>query len=66
MEMAESKIVIITCAKSGFGRATAHLFAKEKYTIIVACRNLKKSKYAQQDRALRATLSTIDGLIIDI
>lgn len=46
--MGEGKIVIITGANSGIGKAAAHLFAKGGHTVIMACRNLEKSQPVQQ------------------
>ena len=47
--MAEEKIVIITGANSGIGKAAAHLFAKAGHTVIMACRNLEKGKHVKQE-----------------
>ncbi len=44
----KDKIVIITGANSGIGKAATIKFASEGYTVIMACRNLEKSKKVQQ------------------
>ncbi|MDQ0157591.1 SDR family NAD(P)-dependent oxidoreductase [Robertmurraya andreesenii] len=46
--MGKGKIVIITGANSGIGKAAAFLFAKGGHTVIMACRNLEKSRPVQQ------------------
>ncbi len=40
----KQKTVIITGANSGIGKAAALKFASEQYTVIMACRNLEKSR----------------------
>jgi len=45
----KDKIVVITGANSGIGKAAAIKFASEGYTVIMACRNLERSKSAQQE-----------------
>lgn len=43
------KIVIITGANSGIGKAAAMRFAKEGYNVVMACRNLEKSESVRQE-----------------
>ena len=45
----EDKIVIITGANSGIGKAATLKFATEGYHVIMACRNLKISKVVQNE-----------------
>jgi NAD(P)-dependent dehydrogenase (short-subunit alcohol dehydrogenase family) len=49
MMMLKDKVVIITGANSGIGRAASIKFAAEGCKLIMACRNLKKSEKAQQE-----------------
>ena len=43
------KIVVITGANSGIGKAAATKFAKEGHKVIMACRNISTGKRVQQD-----------------
>lgn len=43
------KLVIITGANSGIGKETALKFARTGYTVVMACRNLEKSKKVQDE-----------------
>lgn len=45
----DDKIVVITGANSGIGKAAAIKFASEGYTVVMACRNLEKGKSAKQE-----------------
>jgi NAD(P)-dependent dehydrogenase (short-subunit alcohol dehydrogenase family) len=45
----KDKIVIITGANSWIGRAAASRFAEKQYKIIMACRNIGKSKKVQRE-----------------
>lgn len=60
------KIVIITGANSGIGRAAAIRFAEEGYRVIMACRNLEKSKKAQQEINERTKSSNVELLKLDV
>lgn len=44
-----SKYIIITGANSGIGKEAALLFAKAGYNVIMACRNIEKSKIIQEE-----------------
>ncbi|MBU9711896.1 SDR family NAD(P)-dependent oxidoreductase [Evansella tamaricis] len=46
--MEKKRIVIITGANSGIGKAAATLFASNGFTVIMACRNLEKSEKVQK------------------
>lgn len=60
------KIVVITGANSGIGKAAAIKFGNEGYTVVMACRNLERSKMAQQ-AIIEATKNPhIDLLQLDI
>jgi NAD(P)-dependent dehydrogenase (short-subunit alcohol dehydrogenase family) len=45
----KQKTVIITGANSGIGKAASLRFAKEGCTVIMACRNMEKSKRVQNE-----------------
>lgn len=60
------KIVIITGANSGIGRAAAIRFAEEGYKVIMACRNLEKSKKVQQEIIKQTKNKSVDLLKLDV
>ena len=60
------KIVIITGANSGIGRAAAIRFAEEGYKVIMACRNLEKSKKVQQEINELTKSNCVDLLKLDV
>ncbi len=60
------KIVIVTGANSGIGRAAAIRFAEEGYKVIMACRCLEKSKKVQQEIIELTKNKDIDLLKLDI
>lgn len=62
----KDKIVIITGANSGIGKAAAIKFAKERYTTIMACRNLEKSKKVQQEIIELTKNDHVDLLELDV
>ncbi|WP_096200171.1 SDR family NAD(P)-dependent oxidoreductase [Bacillus sp. FJAT-45350] len=64
--MGEERIVIITGANSGIGKAAAHLFAREGYTVIMACRNLEKSQLVQQEIKELSNNNRIDLIKLDV
>lgn len=60
------KIVVITGANSGIGRAAAIRFAEEGYKVIMACRNLDKSKKVQQEIIELTKNNNVDLLTLDV
>lgn len=60
------KIVVITGANSGIGRAAAIKFAQEGYKIIMACRNLEKGSKIQNEIIEITKNKSIDLLKLDI
>ena len=60
------KIVLITGANSGIGKAAAIKFANEGYTVVMACRNLERSKMAQQEIIEATKNPHIDLLQLDL
>ena len=51
----EQKTVIITGANSGIGKAAAYKFAAEGHTLIMACRNLQKSRVIRDQIATKTS-----------
>ncbi len=45
----QNRIVIITGANSGIGKEASFKFAEAGYTVVMACRNLEKSKTVQEE-----------------
>lgn len=62
----DDKIVVITGANSGIGKAAAIKFASEGYTVVMACRNLERSKIAQQEIIDASKNPHVDLLQLDI
>lgn len=60
------KIVIITGANSGIGKASAIRFAEEGYKVIMACRNLEKGKRVQQELMKLTKNNDVDLLKLDV
>jgi NAD(P)-dependent dehydrogenase (short-subunit alcohol dehydrogenase family) len=60
------KIVIITGANSGIGRAAAIRFAEEGYEVVMACRNLEKNKKVQQEIIKQTENNSVDLLKLDV
>lgn len=62
----DNKIVIITGANSGIGKAAAIKFAIEGYNVIMACRNLEKSKKVQKEIIELTKNYHVDLLELDV
>lgn len=60
------RIVIITGANSGIGKAAAFKFASEGYRVIMACRNIKTSEAVHEELIDRTKNTNIDLLQLDI
>ncbi|RSD28443.1 SDR family NAD(P)-dependent oxidoreductase [Mesobacillus subterraneus] len=61
-----NKIVVITGANSGIGKAAAIRFANEGFTVVMACRNVERSKMVQQEIMEATKNPHIDLLQLDI
>lgn len=59
-------IVIITGANSGIGKAAAIKFAKEGFTVVMACRNLDRSSVVQQEIIESTNNNSIDLFPLDV
>ncbi|MGE5605109.1 MAG: SDR family NAD(P)-dependent oxidoreductase [Bacteroidota bacterium] len=66
MIITNDKIVIITGANSGIGKAAAIKFAAEGYKVVMACRNLEKSRQAQQEIIELTKNYGVDLLQLDV
>lgn len=62
----KEKIVIVTGANSGIGRAAAIRFAEEGYKVIMACRNIEKGKRVQQELIKLTKNKGVDLLKLDV
>jgi len=60
------KIVVITGANSGIGKAAALKFASEGYRLVMACRNLEISKAVQQEIMDRTNHVNVDLMELDV
>lgn len=61
-----NKIVIITGANSGIGKAAAVRFAKAGYNVVMACRNLEKSEIVRQEIIDMTDNNNIDLMRVDM
>ncbi|GHH98067.1 SDR family NAD(P)-dependent oxidoreductase [Neobacillus kokaensis] len=61
-----NKIVIITGANSGIGKAAALKFAKEGFSVIMACRNLEISKAVQKEIMEVTKNTNVDLIELDV
>lgn len=62
----EEKIVIITGANSGIGKAAALKFAKEGYHVIMACRNMNISMAVQKEVMDTTNNAHVDLMELDV
>ncbi|KAA0966940.1 SDR family NAD(P)-dependent oxidoreductase [Sporosarcina sp. ANT_H38] len=62
----ENKIVIITGANSGIGKAAALRFASEGYRVIMACRNMEISKVVQIQITELSNNYNVDLMELDV
>ncbi|GAA3401167.1 SDR family NAD(P)-dependent oxidoreductase [Paenibacillus hodogayensis] len=62
----KEKIVVITGANSGIGKAAALKFAAEGYRVVMACRNLTISKAAQQEIIGVTDRAQVDLMELDV
>lgn len=62
----KDKIVIITGANSGIGKAAAIKFATEGYYVVMACRNLGISQAVQQEIKEMTNSNQVDLMELDI
>ncbi len=60
------KIVIITGANSGIGKAATVKFCNEGYTVIMTCRNLARSKIVQEEIIKLTNNNRLDLLELDL
>lgn len=59
------KVVIITGANSGIGKAATIRFALNGYCVVMACRNIKRSKAIQEDIISTTGNSSVDLMELD-
>ena len=59
------KIVVITGANSGIGKAATYHFAKAGYSVVMACRNLEKSKQMCEEISHETGNKSIDLMGLD-
>ena len=62
----KTKTVIITGANSGIGKAAAKKFSGEGHNVIMACRNIEKSKPAQKEIIEASKNNTVELMKLDI
>lgn len=60
------KVVIITGANSGIGKAAAKKFASQGHKVIIACRNIEKSQQALQEIKAASNNPEIELMKLDI
>lgn len=61
-----NKIVVITGANSGIGKAASLKFATEGYRVIMACRNMVISKAVQKEIIEASNNSNVDLMELDV
>lgn len=62
----KKKIVIITGANSGIGKAAALKFVTEGYQVVMACRNMEISKSAQSEIIDASNSTSVDLMELDV
>ncbi|MFC3747744.1 SDR family NAD(P)-dependent oxidoreductase [Paenibacillus sp. GCM10012306] len=62
----KERIVIITGANSGIGRAAALKFAGEGYHVVMACRSLQRSRIVQEEIKRLTSNANVDLMELDI
>jgi len=60
------RIVIITGSNSGIGKAAAKKFATEGYRVVMACRDIERSKFAQQEVIDAANNNKVELMQLDV
>jgi NAD(P)-dependent dehydrogenase (short-subunit alcohol dehydrogenase family) len=60
------RLVIITGANSGIGKAAAHIFAKKGYHVIMACRNLERSEPVRKEIITESGNSSVELWELDV
>lgn len=64
--MNTEKIVLITGANSGIGKAAALRFADARYHVVMACRNLEKSLIAREEVISKTGNERVDLMQLDV
>lgn len=62
----DARVVIITGANSGIGKAAASKFATEGYTVVMACRNMEISKIVKEGIIAATKNENVDLLKLDV
>lgn len=62
----KDRIVLITGANSGIGKAAAHRFAAEGYRVVMACRNMTISEAARKEVIAASRNNEVDLLELDV
>ncbi|WP_134701074.1 SDR family NAD(P)-dependent oxidoreductase [Ammoniphilus sp. YIM 78166] len=62
----KDKIVLITGANSGIGKAAALKFAMEGYKVVMACRNLERSRVAQEEIMKTSNNANVNLMELDV
>ncbi|GAF65774.1 putative dehydrogenase [Bacillus sp. TS-2] len=62
----KNRIVMITGANSGIGKAAAKQFAKDDYTVIMACRNIDASQKAREEIVTSTSNTKLEVMKLDI
>lgn len=62
----KDKIVIITGANSGIGKAATLKFSNEGYRVVMACRNMKISKPVQKEITKVSNNTNVDLMELDV